>query len=151
MELVISLIATTISVVSLGWSVRTSLRQREGSAIAANLISLSQVEASIAEVPSALRFHGIELTDLEEGGITPEEFAYLLSNFTLGGVYYRSSPKAKHMIEPGTYRYEMCQAEATRKIWPVLRRMISPSPYRDALDQVFLELDKSQPLSQEEI
>lgn len=148
MSLILPVLAIVISVVSLSWSVRTSLRQREVSAIIANGTSLSQVESTLGNIPGALRFHGIDPHDLEDIGISPKEFAYLVSNFTLGGVYYRSTSKTRYRIAPGTYRYQMCQSDMTRRAWPTLRRMLSPGSYRDALDQAFALLDQTYPLQQ---
>jgi hypothetical protein len=116
MELIVSLLAALISVISLVWSIRTSLNQREGAAIIANLTNIAEIEATLGQVPTALRFHGIDPDELESHGVTPQEFAYVVSNFAIGGVYYRSSPQPENLLKSGSYRYEMCKAEATRKV-----------------------------------
>ena len=64
---------------------------------------------------------------------------HLLNNFTLGGTYYRTSPQPELAFMPGSYRDEMCRSPATRRAWPLLKRMIMPSPYRNHLDELFGE------------
>ena len=111
--------------------------------------ALVSVEARLADVPSALRFHGIDPSDLSKHGLTDGEFAYSVNSFSVGGTYYRTAPKPEWMLRPGTYYHEMCRAEATRRAWPLLRRMLQPSPYRERLDSVFKELDRELPITDE--
>lgn len=56
-------------------------------------------------------------------------------------------PEAEAGIADGSYRHEMCRSPATRRAWPLLRRMITSSPYRDRLDQIFDQLDRETSLS----
>ena len=67
--------------------------------------------------------------------ISPEEFSYLLTSFTAGGIYYRiKNARPDVPYQKGTYRYNMLKASKTRKAWPILQKFIEPSPYRDKLE-----------------
>lgn len=135
-----SAITSLIAIASLFWSIRVSVNQREQNAIIYNLTAISGVEGKIAQIPTVLRFHGIDVKELQDKGVTLEEFAYLVSSFSIGGAYYRASPRPEKLLQPGSYRYEMCRAEATQEVWSLLRKMIAPSPYRDHLDEIVKDL-----------
>ena len=149
MELILSGFAILISITSVVWSARSSRTQRQAAAVATNHTSIINIESMIAKVPQVLRFHGVEdpEQELKQHGMTSEEFAYLLGSFTLGGTYYRTAPEARAGIRESSYRHNMCRAPATRRAWPLLRRLITKSPYRDRLDEVFAQLDHESPLN----
>jgi len=95
-----------------------------------NLHSIVEVERSLAEVPSALRFHGITEQDLQDHGVTAAELAYLVASFTAGHIYHMThNPDASGPFPEGGYRYQMCSSEHTRRVWPLLRRFYNFSPY----------------------
>jgi hypothetical protein len=99
------------------------------------LSALSSVEAQIAKTPTVLKFHGIDPGELERRGVSAEEFAYLVTSFTLGGVWHTAYwwQRGK-TYKRGDYRYAICAAEATRKAWPLLRKMMEKTPYRDRIE-----------------
>ena len=133
--LILSIVALVISISSLLWTIWFNLRRARVDPMLNYLSKLSDVERMIATTPSALKFHGIEERELVEAGITAQEFAYLVSSFTLGGAYHRAyMDNSQKPITPGTYRYTMCSADATRRAWPLLRRMMAHTPYRDQLE-----------------
>jgi len=134
-QVTISNLALVISASALGWTILSAKRQRQEGRALANLAHSIAVERQLAEVPEALRFHGIDPSDLAAVGITPEEFAYLINSFTVGRIYYSGVyPNRRKPFRPGTYRYKMCQSPDTRKAWPLLREMLAASNYRDAVD-----------------
>jgi len=147
MEIVLSLVAITISLAVLLLNSLRFQTQAQRAALAANHAGMFGVESQISSVPSVLRFHGIEDPEaaLERHGLTVAEFGYLLGSFTLGGTYYRNAPEAEAEagIAPGSYRYMMCAASGTQRAWPLLRRLITRSPYRTRLDQIFAELQNA--------
>ncbi len=105
------------------------------SALVTSLSAFIDVESKLGNTPKALQFHGVDLHDLEKLDISPEEFCYLLTNFTAGGIYYRirnTNPDAPY--EKGSYRYNILKASKTRKVWPILQKFIEPSPYRDKIE-----------------
>lgn len=130
----ISLAAIIISFGSIGWSIYIGRRQIN----AAELASLSHVvdiERTLGEVPTALKFHGITIEEMKKADIEPQELAYLLSSFTAGAIYHGTKVQRKiKTFQDGSYRYEMCKSEATRKAWPIIKRMMNPSNYRDKID-----------------
>jgi hypothetical protein len=82
-----------------------------------------------------LELHGVSVEDLEEAGITEKEFAYLLANFTAGGLYYRAASAGKEPFQPDTYRYNLLKSSYTRKAWPFLRKFIQKSPYSEKIEK----------------
>lgn len=130
----ISLAAIIISFGSIVWSIHIGRRQIN----AAELASLSHVvdiERTLGEVPTALKFHGITIEEMKKADIEPKELAYLLSSFTAGAIYHGTKVQRKiKTFQVGSYRYEMCKSEATRKAWPIIKRMMNPSNYRDKID-----------------
>lgn len=131
----ISILAIVISVGTLCWTIWYNLRQRQASALTTSLSAFVDVESKLGDIPKALQFHGVDPHDLERLDISPEEFSYLLTNFTAGGIYYRISNAYPDVpYQKGTYRYNMLKASKTRKAWPILQKFIEPSPYRDKLE-----------------
>lgn len=114
---------------------------KQGSAILAN------AESRIGENPELLRFHGINIEEdeLKAHGLSATDLAYLLNNFSAGGVFYRCLPsKEKNVVlSEGSYRYEMMKSEHTQRAWPLLRRLLTNSDYRKRLDELHQELSSS--------
>ncbi len=144
MELLFSSIAIVISISSLLWTIFSSRAQRQLLALTSNNTNIVGIASQISELPNVLKFHGIENPEeeLKKHDVTAEEFAYLVGIFILGGTYYRTAPNVSEIFAKGSYRHNMCLAPATRRAWPLLRRMITKSPYRDRLDEIIEKLDQ---------
>lgn len=110
-----------------------------------SLSSIINVELSLSKIKSAFRFHGITDKKLEAAGITAEELAYLVSSFTAGGIYHRISGIPYIWLstpfKEGTYRYEMCKSSDTRKAWPLIKKMMNPSRFRDRIDNTIKKFE----------
>jgi hypothetical protein len=106
------------------------------------LAQLNSVEEMIAEYPSVLKFHGISQAELDEARITPQEFAYLVSSFTLGGAWYQAYGSEENKPFDG-YRGRICTAEATQRAWPLLKRMMDDSPYRRKVESTIKAAEKT--------
>ncbi|MDO9528330.1 MAG: hypothetical protein Q7J27_04130 [Syntrophales bacterium] len=133
-SLAISLTALIISIGSFGWSIHIG-RRRMNAAELASLSHVVNIEQTLGQIPTALKFHGITPEEMEEADIEPKEVAYLLSSFTAGGIYHGTKAQKKiKTFEVGSYRYDMCKSEATRKAWPIIKRMMNPSNYRDKIN-----------------
>lgn len=132
---VLAVLTLSLSAISFVFSILSWRRGKNVSIYATSTQTLAQLERSLAEVPTALRFHGITLEQLEEVGITPEEFAYLAANFSAGHIFHTGvDPNDKGFLVRDGYRYTMLKSPATRKAWPVLKRMIAPGKYRDKIE-----------------
>jgi hypothetical protein len=130
----ISLAALIISIVSISWSIHIG-RRRMNAAELASLSHVVNIEQTLGQVPTALKFHGITLKEIKKADIEPKELSYLLSSFTAGAIYHGTKAQKKiKTFEVGSYRYEMCKSEATRKAWPIIKRLMNPSNYRDKID-----------------
>lgn len=148
LELFISGFAIILSVFSLVFSVWSTKRQEYLNSLANNLIYMSDIERTIADTPSILELHSVEQKELEEAGVTPQEFAYLLSSFSVGGLYYRTlGAKVRKPFAPGTYRYNMLKSERTRRAWPLIKKFMGPSPYRDKIEFTISCIDRQEKLS----
>ncbi len=77
-EFIISLFALIFSIISILWTIISNTRQRKESAIATGFSLVTSAESLLGEIPSALKFHGIDQSELDEIGIVTKEFAYLL-------------------------------------------------------------------------
>lgn len=130
----LSILAIILSLTSLLWNIVNSYKSKHKSNLVSNLSAISAVEAKLGELPKALRFHGISENDLKKANVTAEEFSYLLSSLTVGGLYHRQHKKNEKTFANGTYRNLMCQSKDFRAAWPLLKTMLSPSPYRDRID-----------------
>jgi len=151
MEIWFSVIALLLSLVSFSWTIGSYFSKTHKTAVSTNIIATANLERSLADIPTALKFHGIEQNDLEDAGVTPEEFAYLVASLSVGEVYHRFyNVRGTTAFKPSSYRYTMCAAPATQRAWPLLRRMLSPSAYRDKLENT-IKLVESQNQSQQKI
>lgn len=135
LELALALIASVISIINLIFFVVLWRKQKNVGVTSITLQAFAELERSIANVPSALRFHGITLEELKEIDITPEEFAYLVSSFSTGYIYhYGVTPKD---IKPSTvdsYRYNLLRSPSTRKAWPLIKLMLGGGKYVDKME-----------------
>ena len=82
--------ALLVSICAIAYTVYSNKRALKNSASLNNLITIVNVESQLGDVPSALKFHGVDPNELENIGVTSKEFAYLLTSFTVGGIYYKS-------------------------------------------------------------
>jgi hypothetical protein len=104
--------------------------QREANVLAANLAPIVTVEKMISEIPGTLRFHGISPDELKKINITQEEFVYLVTSFTVGGIYHRALDSTSVEAFPeDTYRGRMCACKDVRNAWPLVRRLMNPSNF----------------------
>ncbi|HEY5814520.1 MAG TPA: hypothetical protein VIT23_17935 [Terrimicrobiaceae bacterium] len=104
--------------------------QRESNVLAANLAPIITVEKMISEIPGTLRFHGITPEELQGINITQEEFVYLVTSFTVGGIYHRALDSSSVEAFPeDTYRGRMCACKEVRMAWPLVRRLMNPSNF----------------------
>ena len=141
---VVSLLALITSIVALLWTAIMNRRQNEYSTLLAHLSDINAVEARLGQLPSALRFHGLSESDLADGGMTPEEYAYLLNNFTAGATWHMIlTSRDRSPFRPGSYRYVMCQSVETQKAWPVVKRMMSPSGFVERIDATIALIQRS--------
>ena len=133
---VLSLIAILVSFCGLFWTIFYNRKQLRLNLFGSAHASFISVEQQLSNCGSALRFHGISLEQLEEHGLTSQEFAYLLTNFTAGGIYYKSIDD-KSPVTPfpkDEYYYSMLLSPYTQKAWPLLRNCIGPSLFRDKIE-----------------
>lgn len=133
-SVLISLSALIISIGSIVWSIHIGRRRMNAAELAA-LSHVANIEQTLGQVPSALKFHGITEEALKKADIRSEELAYLLASFTAGAIYHGTKAQKKmETFEDDSYRYVMCKSEATRKAWPIIKQMMNPSDYRDKID-----------------
>lgn len=147
-EFALSITAVILSLASFAFTIFANRHQRTQAAIAASNSGLVSVEARIAEQATLLRFHGFEDPEgeLNDCGLSASEFAYLVNSFTLGSSYFRTSASPTTSLTEGSYRQQMCAAIPTRRAWPLIKRMLSDTPYRDHLENIFQKLERDQPL-----
>lgn len=142
---VISIIAIIISIGSFVYTIYSNARAVKNAAMFNNLTTIINVEAQLANVPSALKFHGVSIKELENINITPQEFAYLLTSFTAGGIYYKTYfPNDSTPFDKNSYRYEMCQSEQTRNAWPILKKFITNTNYRKKIENTIDLINKEE-------
>jgi len=151
MELVVSIAAIILSLISFGWQIIVYIDKLRNNAIIASVPKMIDIEKRIGDEPNLLKFHGFEdpISELNKHGLTPQEFSYLVTSFTAGGVYYRTSSHPEELLKENSYRRNMCKSEPMRRAWPLVRRLLTDSNYSRALDEIFEQLDRDSPLSKE--
>ena len=102
---------------------------------------MAQVEARLSDLPGALRFHGLAKEDLLAVGLALDEFAYLLNSFTLGSTRHQVLSRSTKPFRPGTYRYNMCKSEATRRAWPLIKMMMNTTDFVKAIDRTIERIE----------
>ena len=128
---IIAIVAVAVSSISLLLNVllaRWIFRgENRSSAVASSFALMASAEAMLKDIPTGLKFHGITEQDLADAGLTAEEFAYVLVNFTSAGVYYRiNDPHDVTAFPRDSYRHVMLSAPATQRAWPLLKKLINP-------------------------
>ncbi|MEO0964312.1 MAG: hypothetical protein AAFY08_04260 [Planctomycetota bacterium] len=125
-ELTLSMLAFLMAFASLVWTVVSHRQQSHDASISAAFPLMAQAESMLKEIPTALRFHNVTEDELQSFGLTHEEFAYLLMNFTAAGIYYRMhDPSDESPFPKDSYRYQMLASPSTRRAWPILKRFIN--------------------------
>lgn len=110
-------------------------KQIAASAMIANQQSIIMVERDVARIPTVLKFHGVDKKELDDLEVSPEELAYVLSSFTANAMLDRArQTNDKDPFPPGSYRYAMLKAEPTRKLWPILKRLMHQDSYIDKIE-----------------
>lgn len=138
-EVIIAIVALLVSIGSFVHSWMSSRRKNRVEPMLAYLVQLAQIEAEIGVTPSALEFHGISIDELDQAGITPKEFAYLVASFTAGGAWFEAFSDGKTSpYKVGNYRWQICSSQKTQKAWPLLKRMMDDSPYRAKVEATIL-------------
>jgi len=132
----VALFALLVSIFAIAYTVYSNKRALKNTAFLNNLITIVNVEAQLGDVPSALKFHGVDPKELENIGVSSKEFAYLLTSFTVGGIYYKAYfPNDNEPFSSGSYRYEMCKSIHTRQTWPILKNFIDGKCYRAKIEK----------------
>ena len=100
-----------------------------------------QIENTLRNVSLALRFHGIEVADLEKTGVSVNEFVYLLNSFTSSSILYFSDIDDRP-FKKESYRYRMVSHPDVQKAWVYPDKMIEPSNYKTKIENTLREIDK---------
>jgi hypothetical protein len=97
--------------------------------------------------PSILKFHGIDLTDLERDGFSIDELIYLCLNFDAGAALYNIG--GDKSVELTHYRKHLLDNPKVRIAWKkYLRdRFFNPTPFTRAIEDRVAELDRRESLS----
>lgn len=132
---IVSALALVASLLALWQAILANKGQQASSTWLTHLSEIVEVEGRLGELPEALRFHGMSKEDLEQAGLTPQEFAYLLNSFTLGATWDRIlHPNVRTPFGVDNYRYRMCESKETRKAWPLVKKLMNPSDFVDRVD-----------------
>jgi len=141
----VSFFALLVSICAVAYTVYSNKKALKNSAFLNNLITIVNVEAQLGDIPSALKFHGVDPKELEDIGVSSKEFAYLLTSFTVGGIYYKAYfPNDNEPFGGGSYRHEMCKSKHTRKTWPILKKFIDDRNYRAKIEKTINLINKSE-------
>lgn len=144
----IAILALIVSCISLLYSVWLNSNMRHYSSLSNNLSSILEVEKMIGKNKNLLKYHDIDISEVDKSNIPVEELSYLLMSFTAGGLYYKiASPKDTSPFKneyPESYRYRMCQAEATQNAWPFIEKMMSDSPYKEKIANTINSFKRNQ-------
>jgi hypothetical protein len=123
--------------------------QIKNTALSDNLSRMAELERTLGDFnsPDPFRFHGITDDDLQKVGLTAKEFGYLVSNFTISGIYYRiTQPDNEEAFKKDSYRYNILYnlLASNRDAWKLIRKMLMPSHYLKKLDNTVLIIEAEQ-------
>lgn len=123
--------------------------QIKNTALSDNLSRMAELERTLGDFnsPDPFRFHGITDDDLQKVGLTAKEFGYLVSNFTISGIYYRiTQPDNDEAFKKNSYRYNILYnlLVSNRDTWKLIRKMLMPSNYLKKLDKTVLMIEAEQ-------
>jgi hypothetical protein len=115
--------------------------------LALNLSPIVTVELKLAELPSAIRFHGITEQELAAHDIAANELAYVVASFTAGRIYHEA--RKRHITAPfdqhsERYRYQMCISAKTRKAWPLVKRMMNQSSFVERIEATIRQAEEAE-------
>lgn len=131
-EYYISITALIFSLVSFVVTMIFNYKSRRLQFMMASIQGYATLEIAIKDNPKLLHVFGINSEDLDEIGISVEEFAFLLSNLTVGGIYYRNVGKkdlAKSFKNDGYY-HNIFTISKNKRAWPLLKKCMGDSKYR---------------------
>ncbi len=143
----ISIIALITSTLSAYLSIKTARRKLSIDAYTYVEQVYAQIEMQLKDTPEALRFHGITNDDLKKADLTAKDISYLLTNLTAGCMEARALNQKEHEVEITDYKLRILQSEATRKAWPILKKMMGDSPCRQKIDKIIKAENKKQATS----
>lgn len=128
-------IAVAVSLLTLIWvtwswkKVEFRIRAHENTKL------MIAAESKLADLPNALRLHGINTDQIIKCGLTLQEFVYLISNFSAGQSFYefeRLDPK--HPFTGDNYRAILCRSPEVIAAWPYIRQFMDDTHYKTKLD-----------------
>lgn len=111
----------------------------------ASLSSVVPVERSVADA-KAFCFHGITDKAIREAGITEQQLAYLVANFTAGRIHDTGAYNAKKPFGKSNYRYKMLEQSKTQDAWELILQMMTEDDYikklQRTMDKIKVEQKK---------
>jgi len=141
-SVVISASALAFSVVSFAI---TMFEKRARNRIQDALFDLQRdtsFEARLADWPSALKFHGIDLEAARKEDISPKDIAYLVLSVGALCAYCTSHGKKIYdYLTESDYRQRMFDQQPTRETWKYARHCF-PSNVRDDIDRFITQTHK---------
>jgi hypothetical protein len=138
-------LALMMALLALWQSSRANRAQQASSAWLTHLAEIVEVESRLGSLPEALRFHGLAKEDLDQAGLTPQEFAYLLNSFTLGGTWDRIlHPNLRTPFGVDSYRYRMCKSKQTRRAWPLVKKLLNPSDFVARVELTIKQIEEEE-------
>ena len=143
LELAIAGLSLVVALTSLAWTIWHSRKQFEKVLLMHNLTEISKLEKEIGLHPNVIRFLGVKENELKDGGLNQKEFGFLLSWFTVGGVWHRLNDDGKRLFKKGSYRWRMLESEHTQKAWPVIERFMNESAYKNKIRSTICEINKN--------
>ena len=118
-------------------ALQTFIHEREHKlgARSINLASLASLDMELGKPDNDfLKFHKIGKDELESGGITKGELAYLIASFHLGSIYYSTVEEHAENTpfkENDAYRFHMFRSPSTRRAWPLVEMFLNDSTYKE--------------------
>lgn len=144
-ELVLAILAVLLSILSFVLSIIVWLSQKNVGAATSTLQVFAQIERNIGDVPTVLRFHDITPQKLREAGVTPNEFAYLVSCFSAYYIYhYRLTFKKGQPYSVGSYAYNLLKSPSTREAWPLIKLMMGGGEYVESIEATIEVIKKAE-------
>ena len=146
----VSLIALVFSIFAAYKSVSNEKYKQNRADYVVIETSFVQLEMSLKDRPGALKFHNVNIEDINKIGISIEEFSYLLANFTLGGIDYREKLITDDKPELTNYRIKMLHSQDTRNAWHMLKKMMSDTLYTDLIEEEIKKINEIELLKNSE-
>lgn len=139
--LVISVLSTLISIAAVIIAVRSAKEQKRISKTTIHYNQILEVHKLIMSNPSLLEFHGVSQAVLNQIGITPTEFIYVMLSLEASQVYYEI--ENKDIINPADfslYRKTFLSNEKVKSVWQTIYRdsMTDQDHFTKAIDRFYL-------------